>query len=255
MRPRNEEMIYFLMWTAETLLRSNWRNLSHGSFEGWAWRNGLGRRLAELERAKMIERSPEPDLSRIVRLTEDGRRHAWGGRDPAEQWSRAWDGRWRVVMFDLPAHRIDLRKRVWRRLRAEHFGYLQQSVWVTPDPPSEIRASLGDSKVVAESLLVMEGTPAAGESDAEIVVGAWDFSAVNAHYEAYLRMAKTRPPGGTRLVQWARRENALWRAAVAIDPLLPSALLPANYLGQLAWQYRRKTLAQLGARAKGSFVQ
>ena len=28
--------------------------------------------------------------------------HALGGRDPQEQWARPWDGRWRLVLFDVP---------------------------------------------------------------------------------------------------------------------------------------------------------
>src|SRR6266513_1066496 len=46
-------------------------------------------------------RPNSPD-DRLYRLTAQGRLHALGGRDPQEQWARPWDGRWRLVLFDVP---------------------------------------------------------------------------------------------------------------------------------------------------------
>ena len=248
MRPQTEELLYVLMWSADIMLRPTWRNLE-GSFEAWAWRNGLARRLSELERQKLIERHPQPELTRVVRLTEQGRCQALGGRDPAALWKRRWDGRWRMVLFDLPTAQRNLRVRLWRLLRAKHFGYLQDSVWVSPDEATEVRTTLGEAKVQADTFLVMDGKPAAGESDAEIVAGAWDFSAINERYERHLEFLSKSPPTGTRLIEWARRENAAWRAALEIDPLLPAALLPPGYLGAEAFQRRRRVFANLARAA------
>lgn len=257
MSPRNEELLYFLLWTADTFMRPTWRNVSD-PFESWAWRNGLGRRLAELECKKLVERHPDPDLERVVRLTEAGRCRALGGRDPTAQWSRPWDGRWRFVLFDLPAKRTDLRSRLWRTLRwKSHFGYLQNSVWISPDPAGDIRKIIGGAKVQPDAFLIMEGRPAAGESDAEIVSAAWDFSAVNRRYEQYLTTVKKFPAPGASLVAWARQENAAWQSAVEIDPLLPSGLLPAGYLGRQAIHERKKVLARLARteREPGTMVK
>jgi hypothetical protein len=53
------------------------------------------------------------------------------------------------------------------------------------------------------------------------------------------------PPTGPRLVEWARRENAAWIAAIKTDPLLPSRLLPPGYLGQEALRNRKKLFVRL----------
>lgn len=245
MSPRNEELLYFLMWTADTLLRPSWRHLEGDSFEAWASRNRLSRRLEDLAHQQLIERHPDPDLDRVVRLTEQGRLRALGGRDPMKQWSRHWDGTWRLVLFDVPTGRVELRQQLLRLLRRRQFGYLQKSVWVSPDATEEVRAVLGDSRVQTDVFVVIEGKPAAGESDAEIVAGAWDFTAINRRYEHYLAFAQKPPPGGPRLVEWARRENAAWKTALAGDPLLPAALLPAGYTGQRAYQRRKELFEHL----------
>jgi DNA-binding transcriptional regulator PaaX len=247
MRASTEEFLYFLLWTAEGLMRPSWRNLND-SFEGWAWRNGLGRRLQELERQKLLERHPAPDsAARVVRLTEAGRRQALGGRDPIERWARGWDGRWRFVLFDLPQQRRDLRMRLWRYLRQEGFGYLQNSVWITPDSLESARQTLMRDALNIESLTFFEGRPCGGETDRDVVSGAWDFARINALYDRHLACLRD-PPTDTapaRLREWARRERRSWDEALRADPLLPQALWPGDYLGKRAWDTRCQALAKI----------
>lgn len=244
MQARTEELLYVLLWTAETFTQPLCHTLS-GSLDTWAGKDGLGRRLAELERKKLIERGRNQALERVVRLTQEGVRVALGGRDPVAQWSRPWDGRWRIVLFDLPIDEGKLRRQLHRTLRRNHLGYLQDSVWVTPDSALAVRASMGGLKVQPDAFLVMEARPAAGESDAEIVLAAWNFTEINGGYERYLRLARGARPARPGLAVWARRENALWREAVAKDPLLPRSLLPKGNLGEEALHTRQKLLRSL----------
>src|SRR5438552_9324369 len=115
MKAKTEELLYLLFWNCDMLARPTFRNLTD-SFESWAYRNGLGRQLAVLERQKFLEsRSADGDYSsavdRVLRLTEAGRLHVLGGRDPETRWRRRWDGRWRIVLFDLPNAQSKLRNR------------------------------------------------------------------------------------------------------------------------------------------------
>jgi phenylacetic acid degradation operon negative regulatory protein len=253
MRASTEEWLYVLLWTADSLLRPSWRSaLDPGGFESWAWRNGLGRRVADLERRKLIERQPESSDARIVRLTDSGRLSALGGRDPAERWNRSWDGRWRLVLFDIPKNKPALRCRLWRRLRAERFGCLQGSVWLTPDSMSEARRIAGGAPENPEGLILFEGRPVGGETDSAIVRGAWDFDAINRRYRDHLEIARVGPPRGprspegfARVWSWARREQQAWTAALRLDPLLPTILLPDGYLGRQAWQARREVIVRV----------
>lgn len=43
-----------------------------------------------------------------------------------------WDGKWRVVVFDIPEGRKSARNRLRAQLRNFGFQYLQNSVWVSP---------------------------------------------------------------------------------------------------------------------------
>ena len=171
MRASTEEFLYTLVWTADSILQPTWRNLNE-TFESWAYRNALGRRLEILERSKLLERKSPSDTCRVYRLTAEGRRMALGGGDPQERWERHWDGHWRIVMFDLPIWASALRTQLRRFLLQHRFGYLQQSVWITPDGLEEVQQKLEGLPADVESLTLFDGRPCGGESDAALVRGA-----------------------------------------------------------------------------------
>jgi len=186
-KSKTEEFLYLLLWSADKLMWPTFRNLTD-SYESWVYRNDLSRQVATLEQLQLLERDPKATGARLYRLTEQGRLHALGGRDPAAQWSRHWDGRWRLVLFDVPMEQHVHRGRLRRYLRARRFGCLQGSVWITPNPVHGEREILTGGKINVESLLLLEARPCSGESDAEIVAGAWDFRVINRHYARHLNL-------------------------------------------------------------------
>ena len=136
--------------------------------------------------------------------------HVLVGRYPEERWRRDWDGQWRMVLFDVPTGQNAQRERLRRYLHAKGFGYLQNSVWITPDPLKEERQIMGGARINVESLLLLEARPCAGESDTEIVAGAWDFERINRRYARYLKVLEGHPIAALRneraaktLLRWA----------------------------------------------------
>src|SRR2546425_7138758 len=240
MNSKTEEFLNLLLWSAEVLARPTFRNLTD-SYESWAYRNGLLKQVSRLEQQQLIERDAGSPDDRLYRLSAQGRLQVLGGRDPEERWARPWDGQWRLVLFDVPTGQNAQRERLRRYLRDKGFGYLQNSVWISPDPLEGERQILGGGKINVESLILLEARPCAGESDAEIVAGAWDFERINRRYAQQLKILDERPTGTLRtktaagvLRRWAATERAAWLEAVTSDPLLPQRILPPDYLGQRA---------------------
>lgn len=252
MGPKAEEFLNVLLWSAETLARPTWRNLTE-SYEAWAYRSGLMREVARLEKRGWLERGSNEKGDRLYRLSEQGRVLALGGRDPEVEWSREWDGQWRLALFDVPNGRNKDRDRLRRYLRKRHFGCLQQSVWVTPNKVQEERQLLESGPIHVDSFILLEGRPCAGETDAEIVSGAWDFKRINDGYAKYMQFVKESPrgrkldeKGAGALQRWGVCERQMWLEAVSRDPLLPKKLLPARYLGCTAWSRRISVLQGAG---------
>ena len=259
MNPKTEEFLNFLLWSADLLARPTFRNLTD-SYESWAYRSGLLKQASRLEQRQLLERDMAATTDRLYRLTAQGRLHVLGGRDPESQWARPWDGQWRLVLFDVPTGQNAQRERLRRYLRAKGFGYLQNSVWISPDPMAQEREILAGGKINVESLVLLEARPCAGESDAEIVAGAWDFEAINRRYARHLKVLTERPDGAVRgdatakaLLRWAAAEREAWLEAVTNDPLLPGRILPSDYLGQQAWLRRVKVLREAGRQLR-SFI-
>ena len=234
------------------LLRPTFRNLTD-SYETWAHRKGLVPRFRELENRDLIERDPDHPEDRLYRLTRRGRLQALGGRHPQACWTRKWDGRWRLVLFDVPTTRNSHRVRLRRYLRARHFGFLQKSAWVSPDPMDEEAELLAGGNINVGSLILLEAHPCAGESNEEIVAGAWDFEEINNRYLHHLNIVGQKPEAAVgsevaarAMWRWAAEEHETWLSAVNMDPLLPQRILPRGYLGQRAWQRRVEALEKAG---------
>jgi len=243
------EVLDVLLWGAEMLSRPSLRRWTE-SFESWQHRQGLQRHLARLQQSKLL--AQEERTGQIVyRLTDLGRFVALGGHNPERQWERKWDGQWRMLVFDLPVSQGRVRARLLRWLRQNGFGYLQDSVWIHPDPVSEIADVLKDFRDDVESFTILEAHCCGGHKSTTLVRGAWRFDQINKRYEAYLRQAdgllQRALPGQDKasLCRRLREQRRTWAAAVAMDPLLPRELLPADYLGQRAWQAHRKVMGRL----------
>ena len=97
--------------------------------------------LARLEKAGLVSISGEWGKRNIV-LTEKGKEIA----EEAEFYEYRiaeqifWDGKWRVLMFDIVERRRSVRDRLRHMLKNAGFVRLQDSVWVYPYPCDEFVA-------------------------------------------------------------------------------------------------------------------
>ncbi|MBI5645077.1 CRISPR-associated endonuclease Cas2 [Candidatus Kaiserbacteria bacterium] len=94
---------------------------------------------------------------RFARITDAGRQALLAetmknGRGRGKQ---RWDKRWRVVIFDVPEKRRNIRDRLRKTMRAFGFERLQDSVWVYPHNCEEIIALLKAELRVGFSVLYM----------------------------------------------------------------------------------------------------
>lgn len=249
MKPQTEELLYELMWTLSFMARPSIHTLEE-SFESWAYRNGLLCRIHRLQALQLLECSDEGPDPRIVRLTEEGLRHAAGGIYPPERWSRPWDGRWRVLVFDVPNVHASYRVQLVRILRRHRFGGMQKSVWITPDPPQNLMELLRAEDARADSLVLLDASPCGGEEHAVLVKSAWNFKAINKRYDVCLQLLERASQLGVKknraqIRAWLGIERRTWKEACSIDPFLPEPLLPGDYLGRKAWETRQSAIPRL----------
>lgn len=68
---------------------------------------------------------------------------------------RRWDGRWRVLIFDIPERRRAMREQVRNTLRAVGFVRLQDSVWVFPHDCEDFVALLKADFKIGKHMIYM----------------------------------------------------------------------------------------------------
>ena len=192
--------------------------------------------LGYLRRAGLLQRQPDAS-GWVYRLTEKGRRSLGGEPNPEMRWNRPWDGQWRQIIYDIPARQKAVRARLLYWFKANRFGYLQDSVWITPDPLDLTRSTFRNLHATAEMAVFMESKVVAASSNDGLVSAAWNFRKVEKAYarhsdflkKATSQMAEVDSPND--LWPILIEERNLWRAALEADPLLPRVLWPEGYAG------------------------
>jgi len=111
------------------LLKKDWQKINQQNFS-----NSIRRLSAE----KLLEEKHSPDGSFKLVLTARGKKEArilsLLGNSISFEKPKRWDGKWRIVVFDIPE-----KSRVFRNILREHLGELdfyklQNSVFVSPYP-------------------------------------------------------------------------------------------------------------------------
>ena len=93
-----------------------------------------------------------------MRLTKKGQKRlaSYQASGISKQNPRSWDGKWRVIIFDVAEDKRAIRDKLRRELRNYGFVRLQQSVWVVPfDCEDFISILKTDQKLWSEVLYIV----------------------------------------------------------------------------------------------------
>lgn len=106
----------------------------------------IKRSVRRLCNEKLVQEIVRPDGSFRLVLTEEGRRQAriqfLFGNSIRFKSKRQWDGKWRIIMFDIPEKSREFRTILREHLWELKFFRIQQSVFVSPHPCEKQLAEL-----------------------------------------------------------------------------------------------------------------
>jgi len=138
---------------APEVLRSLKRDRKFARQFGYSVRS----KLTQLQKEGLVSFEERKGI-RYARITPAGRNAliirgnllAQKKREP-----RRWDGRWRVVIFDIPERRRAIRDELRRMMRSFGFYRLQDSAWVYPYDSEDVIALAKAELKLGSSVLYM----------------------------------------------------------------------------------------------------
>ena len=201
-----------------------------------------------MEKAGLIKKF-EKEGKKHLKLTSRGKAIIDRHRADSNKFRPDWDHKWRLVIFDVPESKAELRKYLRSYLVALGFGKAQRSVWISPhDFRKEIKTYLRKLKLsdYVYQLLVEDFEGLSGE---EIAAEFWDLGSIHNKYINFFgdwreKLSKiedtqreTTDPDS--LILWRYMNHLIWdyQAVLSQDPHLPLELLPADWGGTSAAQF------------------
>lgn len=126
-------------------------------------------------------------------------------------------------------------------------GCLQKSVWITPRDIRPQYADLEAGAAIGTVAYLFESRTVLHLDQQEMVRDAWDFSRLYELQSRYLQIfgenlsILNRPSCPEEdLVDLLYQESEAYLQSMRLDPLLPNALLPNDYLGRKVWALRNQ---------------
>ncbi len=103
----------------------------------------ISRSIKGLHESGLIERTSSGQQE-YARLTRDGKKkvHSVGLEHEGTLVNPAWDGKWRIVLLDVPESRKDERDSLRYLLKKAGFVCLKNSVWISPLPYEHLFANI-----------------------------------------------------------------------------------------------------------------
>lgn len=111
--------------------------LQNDDWKNWKKYNPfyLRRAIKRLQKEKLVEISEESD-QQVIKLTQNGKRKIikYSLAELEIATPKSWDGKWRIVIYDVTSAKHDLRTSFRETLKSLGFLQLQESVFLIPYP-------------------------------------------------------------------------------------------------------------------------
>ncbi len=209
-------------------------------------------KAAERLRKKGLVAKQRKETKIFLRLTDKGKKLLQQHRSTSLRSPRRWDGKWRLVFFDVPEKRGDARRYLRDYLKNLGFGKIQRSVWLSPYQFSKHIDHFARKLGLTDCLIQVTVDKFRNLDNDTLVKLCWDIEETHFKYLQLLKkysekleqtqgVVKQSPD--KKIIAWKTFiQSLLWdyQAILAEDPQLPPELLPADWGGKAAHAFAEK---------------
>lgn len=143
-----------------------------------------------------------------------------------------WDGKWRMVAFDIPERARKERLILVRELLKLGFAPIQKSAFISAHPLLGVVGRFTTNLGIRQHLRLYDVEKI--DNEKETMEAVWNLKEINGRYLSFVHRAKIKMSDK----YWPLSAKRLEQEFVAIytnDPHLPTEFLPANWAGQKAY--------------------
>lgn len=206
-------------------------------------RHNFSRLLARQLQTGDIEKVVKRDEV-YLRLTSAGREKIVRDFPVLSLATKPWDGRWRIVIFDIAEIDKNTRELLRDKLRQLGLGMLQESVWITPHDVSVDLREFLENRDLGEAAFVLEVSSILAGDQALLVRKIWNLDALDEAYREIVKDAKKLKEmymissgrnsqytdvKRTELIEEGRKIRQRYGETLLSDPCLPKELLPVDW--------------------------
>jgi phenylacetic acid degradation operon negative regulatory protein len=158
-------------------------------------------------------------------LTKEGRRKL-SQIIPSWQKVKKWDGKWYLVIFDIPEKIKSKRDILREKLKKLGFGQLQASVWVSPfNYLNNVLEIVKFYKL--EPYVILSETDKLGQEESRVLAKrVWKLDRTNEEYKQFIQKYSS-------LKSYSKFELEIdFYSILGKDPQLPLDLLPVDWKGE-----------------------
>jgi phenylacetic acid degradation operon negative regulatory protein len=167
-----------------------------------------------------------------VYLTDETARMLQSGADRIYGFGRPWewDGRWLLVVVQVPEEQRDVRHLVRTQLAWAGFGSVGNGLWITPHVDREAEAVAVARDASAAELVSFRAELGSLGDPQRVVAEAWDLDEVARAYQEFIdRFGRLRPKTPEAVFRAQTELVHDWRKFPFLDPDLPEEMLPAGW--------------------------
>lgn len=190
-----------------------------------------------------------------IRVTSEGEKRVQRDFPILHLQKKPWDGKWRMIMFDIQELEKRKREDLRRKLKELGFGMLQESVFITPHDIIKDFSEYVDNIGLHDSVYALEVSHIVAGEQRELAKKVWKLDELNEKYLEIFTKAKevedshlTILSGSTKQLNGedrlkrgsAERSKRIMRikeiylGILLNDPFLPKELLPSDWAGEKA---------------------
>ncbi len=187
----------------------------------------------------------------FLTLTDKGKKTIREHRKAGRRFRPRWDGKWRLVIFDIPEKKSRTRDYLRNFLKTLGYGKVQRSIWISPYNFEKLVSRFIDKLDISGCCYQLTVEQFREMSGVELARRAWPIDEIQAAYRQFYdgyssRLNQleelTKNPDVEARILWKRFMSTLdwdYRSIAALDPHLPAELLPADWPGKAAMDFIR----------------